>query len=769
MENYKGKVLIAIGTGGNYMLGQGDFNYPVYSSYGALNPFMVFIGPSGNVARAPKPQELNGNGVYFGDIIRTPASGWSGMNSLGTNCCAWGGNELIFFCDGDRGTIVDSAAMTNAFQPYGTDGVLEIPYAHPGDTWNTPRQYAGQSINSSPEENRPNAIRGRVQDDTYYKQIARANANLYYKNHCLLTICDRCHEIQLNPPGVYSVYCRAFKFATPHKYHSKEELEKGSAVYATGSGYISIMGGFAHDGWYGDTQNGYGGFLDWHYYLDVVKSTTSVADKTQGQSIFFQGRLYLIRETSVLVGTPALPSSYGLTPLMREGTEDYMLDSAYIPDKYVTRSPVTSPYSPFDESYRCPIIWDNRLLLLQNDGKLFEVSDGSMRLLTDIKAALPDSEWASGVWGGSLGLGHDNSSYKCYGVKLNDTLHVFLNYNKGLDVGGVCHLTSTDLENFLDKTQYMPQSGILPPSGWSQANYLNYISPYRFSGYENFYAVDGDGQPLGATRCEPSGWTQSSGIYTEWHGSGTFVECDYDQTPDQWDIPMYFTPRTHHLFPTSVVEPIRFGNPDGLAPSGTRFDGYRWNGVTNYHVHGFKDQGEGFDKVHLFFTQDVINNPEGDATIDDFDPPRQCLYYVLDENESWQYRNQFAMKRVAWVEPTDMLEPSILLASGGPHNPYPHEDRVNKVVYQPYTIYDWPIFGKVDIQVQYSTDWGEHWYNASSHPTLSSGVTNVDTGSLATDPSGTIGKEYMFAWDYETDVGNNRFDWVQFRIRAIGY
>jgi hypothetical protein len=765
MDNYKGKILAAIGAGGNYQQVRPGINEE-YSSFGPLNSFLVFIGPSGNIARAPKPQELNSNGVYFGNVIRTATSGWSGMNSLGTNCCAWGANELIFFADGDRSTIIEGAAKTFAFQPYGTDGVKEIPFA--AVTWNTPRKYMGASVGGSPPAWQNNSIRARVQDDTYYKMLGNSPTTLYYKNHALLTVCERCHEMHLNVLSSYSMYYRAYHFAKPHKYWTNAELAEASyATWYSGSGYISIIDGLAHDGWYGDTETGFGGFFDYNYGFDVVDNTTSSQTKTQGQTFFFQGRMYLVRETLVAVGTPGIPTSYGLTPIMREGTKDFMLDSAYIDDKYMTYSPVTSAYSPFDEAYKCPIIWDDRLLLLQNDGKLLEVSDGSVSLLTDIMEALPDSEWASGIWGGDLGRGHDNGSYKCYGVKLDDTLHVFLNYRKGIDVGGVCWLTSTDLENFTDKTQYLPQSGIIPPSGMTRTNYLNTISPYRFSGYENFYALTVDGQPSGATRCEPSGWAQISGINDEWYGSGTFVECDYTQDPDQWDIPMQFSVRDHYLFPTSVNEPERFG--PGLAPSGTGYDGYRWNGVTNYHVLGYKDQGAGFEKVHLFFTQDVVNNPEGGSTIDANNAPRRCLYYVLDENEDWLYKNEFSMKRMSWVEPTDMLEPSIIVQSGGPHRPYPYEDRLNGVVYQPYTIYDWPVFGKVDVQVQYSVNWGSSWHNATAHPTLSSGVTGLDTGSLATDPSGTIGREYMFAWDYEADVGNNRFDWVQFRIRVIGY
>lgn len=762
MENYKGKIFAAIGAGGQYQLSD-----PEYSSFGPKNAFLAFIGPSGNVARAPKPQELNGNGVLYGNIIRTSVSGWSGMNSLGTNCCTWGANEFVFFYDGDRGTIIDGAGMTCAFQPYGTDGVREIPWARDVDIWNSPRMYAHTDIGASPRPTAANAIRARVQDDTYYKQIARDDRYSYYKNGSLITICDRCHHIHLNV-NAYALYLRTYKFGKLQKYWSQEELAKSHPSFHSGSGYISITDGFAHDGNYGG-YTGYGGTFTWHWRIDATSSPTGPAANIQGQSLFFQGRLYMIKETSILAGIPALPCSYGLTPIVREGVKDYMLSDVYTGSRYVTLSPITSEYSPFSEGYRCPIAWGNRLLLLQNDGKLYELSDGSMRLLTDIKETLADSEWVSGVWGGSFGFGHNNAAYKCYGIKLGNTLHVFLNYRKGLDIGGVCWLTSTDLENFLDKTQYLPQSGIVPPSGWARSDYLNYISPYRFSGYENFRAVDGNGQPLGATRCEPSGWTQTSGLYHEWYGSGTFVECDYTKSPDQWDIPMHHTARTHHLFPTSVTEPIRFGTPNGLAPSGTRYQGYRWNGVTNYHVHGVKDQDAGFEKVHLFFTQDVVNNPEGQANLTDQNPPRQCLYYTLNEHEDWIFKNEFAMKRISWVEPTDMLEPSILLASGGPHKPYPYEDRINKVVYQPYTIYDWPIFGKVTVQVQYSTDWGGTWHNATRHATLSSGLSNLDTGSLAVDPSGTIGKEYVFAWDYEKDIGDNRFDWVQFRIRAIGY
>jgi hypothetical protein len=760
---YPGKIMAAIGAGGPpyFPIVPGAVPTNVkYRSFGPINPFLMFIGPSGNIARAPKPQdELSDYGYDAGIGRRMPPSGWSGLGSIGSNCCAWGGNELIFFTDIDRGQLYSIGGLIASFQPWGTSGPLDIPSARVYETVNQP--LAADTGPLALSLRIIKSIPARVQDETYYRFLGRNAGGGAYKNTSLLTICERCHSFNTSRPNAGAPrYRNAYYYSGRElRYYTNAELISmggiGSGILPIFDGLAMIAPHFARGTYYGGTQH--------CQRFDGTYAFDSQSNALQNQTIFFQGRIYMISEAVIGVGIPASPCGYGLIPILREGVRDEQV-GAVGKKGYAAYKPRTSEYTPFGIKYKCPIKYNGRLLLLQNDGKLLEVTDGKVVQLTNIIDELPTSAWASGIYGGDLGRGDNNNSYKCYGVELDGTLHFFLNYQRGNDYG-VFWATTDDFVTYVDRTQMLPSSGIVPPSGFNESKYLGLISPYKFSGWENFSAIGIDGWPLGATRCASSGWVQSSGIGAEWHGSGTFLENDYTQTPDSWDIPMYYAQRTKFLAPTFVIDPAGF--TPGLVPTGVGASGYRWDGVSNYHIHGVKDETE--EKVHLFFTPDVINNSEGDADIDDLNPPNQTLYFTLNANNEWSFRNQFSCKRLSWVEPTDMIEPSVLLASGNYYKRFPYEDRINGVVYQPFKIYDWPFFTSVDLEIQYSLDYGANWHDAKPHPTLSCSLTGLDTGSLATDPSGTIGKDYTFAWDYFSDVGNNRKDHVQFRIRAIGY
>lgn len=759
---YPGKILVGLAAGGQ------DYHPTLpsapteenYRSFGPYNPILMFIGPSGNVARAPKPQdEFSDYGFTEGGLpMRFSPSGWRGIGQIGSNCCAWGGNELVFFVDPVPGSVTVDGLIA-AFQPWGTSGPKDIPSATPPDTLNDPTLKDAGPLAGSLRS--ATSIPARVQDETYYRMLGRTIGGPY-KNVSLLTICERCHLFNTTRyAGGMPVYRNAYYFSGREiPYYTAEEIAKADG---TGSGYVPIFDGLAmisphlvEGANYGAVQH----FKRWDgtYAQDVQN------DLMQNQTIFFQGRLYLISEANISVGVPGSVCGYGLIPILREGAKDEQVGETG-KKAYAAYRPRTTEYVPFGPKYRCPIKYNGRLLVLQNDGKLLEVDDGQVTQLTTVQAELPTSQWVSGVYGGDFGFGNNNNSYKCYGVQLGNTLHLFLNYLRGGGEAGIAWITTDDLITYIDRTQSLPSSGIVPSSGLTQSAYLGRISPYQFSGWENFYQVGDDGWPSGATRCNPSGWMQGSGIGAEWSGSGTFLNTDYSQTPDQWDIPMYYAQRTKFLTPTYVREPTGF--TAGLAPTGTGPSGYRWDGVSNYHVIGTKDEAE--EKAHLFFAPDVINNNEGDPSIDDREPPNQTLYFTLDENNNWEYKNQFRCKRMSWVDPTDMIEPSILLASGDYYKRFPYEDRINRVVYQSFKIYDWPLFTNVNLEVQYTTDYGVTWHDATPHSTLSCSLTGLSTGSLAVDPSGTIGKEYMFAWDYMSDVGNNRHDHAQFRIRAVGY
>jgi hypothetical protein len=738
--------------------------------------------------------------VVVGQVNLSP-SGWRGSALLGSNCIEWAGKEMLFVADRQAWEYHD----IYVFAPGGIAGRLVQPAELPVLTISIPytdvRNGLGKSFYYG------GRLNGTVvQDGTYYKKIQCNRYGSFGAGRgltTLSTICDRvqCVRTSVGTSDPHSMfeYKQAYRPNSPSRFFSSDWCTRFRGGTVTTSGYLSIVEGFdlpwnfdcTSNGNFNDNTN-YGGNHLWE--LDAQNSFNQFADYLQTQTIYHGGLLYVIKECAVGVTRPGNICGFGLTPLLIDGSKDIPIDHT-IHDRsethYINHEPSTQSQAPFDAQYKCPVVDGNKLYLVQSDGRFLQVVNGEVVEITNIKTQLQlTSSYASGVYGGSLkSCGHyeeedggdsvwfgPNTTYKCYGVKLGNTLHTFLNYQLENGRGGVMWATSTDMLNFTDQTSQLPASGIIAPSGFTQSEYLTKISPYQFSGYENFDTIWPQGAvsglPSGVTgaarQVEPSGWIQASGVHGVWSGSGTFTGA-YPEDRTQWDIPMYYGARTKFLFPTWTREPVGFAK-DGLVPSGLQFEGYRWNGVNNYHVYGVKDETE--EKVHLFFTEDVLNHSgPGDSQIggnSGKNPPDQVLYYTLDQNGNWTFMNQFKSRRMSWVIPTDMLEPALLLSSGTVRRPFPYEDRTSQVVYQPFTVYDWPYFGKVNVTAQYSTDYGDTWNAATPHATLSSGLSNVDTGSFAVDPSGTIGKQYMFAWDYMTDVGNNQFDWVQLRLRAIG-
>lgn len=769
---YGGKILAAIAAGDT--IGASPTADKDYQAFGPINPFLLFIGPSGNVCRAPHPGwQTFDFGENYG-IMPYGASGWQGWNSLGTNIIAWGGNELVFTHDLTPGDLFYPTMITTAFCPY---GVSHLEYGLIVGQYNDPYLLGKYNVGKSIPSGQLPASRGKYEkcwiQNGHYKKIGRSSPfGSYYCVGSVLTLNESAHLFEsflsIASKDTYLSYSRAYPYGKQHtKYWTLAELVKNGG--GGGFGYLDLFKGFSSDSLYGgDSYLFYGG-LNHLVKFDGVSSWDFTQDVIQHQTIYYQGRIYLVGEAQIAVGMPAQPNGYGLTPILVEGSKDRLVTNYAGQQSYVNQNPSTSEILTLEGGYKCPIKYNNRLLVLTNYGKLFEVDNGETIQIVDLKEYLVSSQFASGIYGGAIGTALNVSAYKCYGVQLGTTLHMFLNYRLGTGNGGVLWVTSPDLNSFIDKTIYLPNSGIIPPSGMTLPHYLNIINDYKFSGYNNFTTVNGavSGVPYSAagpaTRCEPSGWIQASGISSVWAGSGTFYNCNYTLHPNQWDVPMYHGKRTKYISPTYTKEPKSFLKV-GLQPTGVSFEGYRYNGVNNYHIFGVKD--EITEKVHLFFSEDVLHNTDGDSSILAKNPPSQVLYYTLNSSNQWSFRNQFKTKRLSWVIPTDMHEPSILTPSGSIHRRYPYEDRVNHVVYQPVIIYDWPFFSKVNVTAQYSTNYGNTWHNATAH-VLSDGLTNIDTGSLVTDPSGIVGKQIMFGWDYRTDLSNATFNWVQFRFRAV--
>jgi hypothetical protein len=755
MADYAGRILSAIGAGEPRSDKTGV-------GWAAGNPLLMLIGPSGNIARTPVPSGLLLH-FYTGFAhVEADHRIYNTWPMIGSPILSWGGNELVFALRKYHG-VSDSVNIL-AFCPYGAtprlENIQDIPSNLGGGEGQEQFEIASYTFGPA---------RCVVQDGQYYKRVGNLYLEAFYDTIGLSHIGDKCHIFLSSVSWVTQASIKYFHTYQYNRQHIYKPVyyDAGSIV---GSGYAPITTGFAHTRPSADSmQTTYWGGGPYELYLDLVGQNVSAHDIVI-HPIYHNGLIYVVKEHIIAATVPNVQTGFGAVPLLRENVYDrpQPTNSKYSTLTFLT----TSDTTPYGAKYKCPIKWkDGRIIFLQNDGKILEEVDGQIVQVSDITQILT-TNYASGIFGGTLGVGVPNvpagdpgvDSYKCFGAKMGNKLHVFLNYkitSEGASRTGIFWATTQDLLTFTDRTNNLPNSGIIPPSGLTEAQYLALINPFQFSGYENFHVVYPDGSPSGVTECRPSGWNQKLGLFNVWQGSGTFHENDYSQTPDNWDIPMNFSTLTHYLAPTYTIEPSGF--TQGLVPTGVAFEGYRWNGVNGFHVHGWTEEDE--SKIHLIFTPESWS----DAQMRSSGIFNQNLYYTLDSNLQWTYRNQFRSKRIAWIEPTDMHEPSILIPSGSAHHPYPFEDRIKRVVFQPFKVYDWPRFKKVDIQVQYSTNKGLSWSNATPHSVHSSGLSDVDTGSLAVDPSGIIGKEYMFAWNYPADVGNNTtVQWVQFRFRATG-
>jgi hypothetical protein len=755
MADYAGRILSAIGAGD-----------PNFSKAGGGwtpgNPLLMLIGPSGNIARAPTPSGLEFQ-FYTGSInVEADHHLYNTWSMMASPIISWGGNELVFALRKDHGT--SDFINLIAFCPYGATprlgNIKDLPGNKAGGDGQEQFEIASYTFGDA------DCI---VQDGRYYRRLNKLWVGSYHDTAGLAHIGDKCHyffgTVSWASQSTINYYA-AYPYNRQHIY-KPAYYELGSVV---GSGYAPLTVGISHTrATAGSTQTSYWGGGPYELNFDLAKLDPDSLDLVT-HPVYHNGLIYIVKEHIIAATIPNVQTGFGALPLMREGVSDIQnpASSKYSTLTYWSESDTT----PYGAKYKYPIKWkDGRILFLQNDGKIFEEVNGQIVQVVDITQVMTTT-YSSGIFGGKMNIGVPNTatgdpgvdSYKCFGAKMGNRLHVFLNYNitsDGASRTGLFWATTEDLLSFTDRTNTLPNSGIVPPSGLTSTQYLGRISPFQFSGYENFHAVWPDGRPSGTTDCRPSGWNQKVGLNTQWSGSGIFHENDYSQTPDNWDVPMQYSTITHYLAPTYTVEPSGF--TQGLVPTGVAFQGYRWQGVNGWHVHGWTEEDE--SKIHLIFTPESWTA----ANMRSSGVYNQNLYYVLHSSLQWEYKNQFMSKRIAWVEPTEMHEPSILLPSGSVNRAYPFEDRIKKVVFQPFRIYDWPRFKNVDIQVQYSTDQGTSWHNATRNATHSDSLTNVDTGSLAADPSGIMGKEYMFAWDYPTDVGNNTtVQWVQFRFRATG-
>jgi hypothetical protein len=403
------------------------------------------------------------------------------------------------------------------------------------------------------------------------------------------------------------------------------------------------------------------------------------------------------------------------------------------------------------------------LYMLQNDGKVYSVSPGGLKLISDLSAL--GTVYSSGVFGGTLptvtGAWGGTGKMRCYMTKFNGQLHAFLNYSitdkvvkgtDGVSAGrGVFWGTSWDGVNWTDQTPNMPGSGIHPTSG-SLGVWATQTNPYIFSGRTGYnrdqYSI---WQALASgigNQARPSGLRQWDTL--PWFdGSGTLMDAP-GTTWDNLNVPLNHGAISGHLGPTYVAYPPSFQTVSGVfGPTGTAASGWDFTNCHNYHISGFNDQDN--DVLHLIFTEDFHGEGEFGST----------LYYELNKSSGWNRKNWVrASNQLNGLIPIDLYNPEVIVPSGDLYNPNPRIDEVNKTIRVDFNIYDWPYWNNVNVTMEYSIDGGQSWYFASKKK-------NISTGSEISDPSGVIGVQDTITWTYTNQLSKNvYYPNVQVRLRA---
>jgi len=446
---------------------------------------------------------------------------------------------------------------------------------------------------------------------------------------------------------------------------------------------------------------------------------------------------------------------------------------------------------------------DGQVYMLSNNGKVHMLRPDSIRQVADLK--LLGTPWSSGIFGGT----HTREPQPIDGtyagslvrrpllVSFNNQLHAFLNFRSNFRLAkattesalttgrGVFWATSLDGLSWTDRSQNLPSSGIVSPSGGDvtagpvsthSSRWISYTSPYRFSGFTGpgskpMPTPSGDfppgygSAPIGGKNlascvfaAQPSGLIQR---HLPFWTSGNMI--DSIGTPfSSLRVPLELNTVSGYLFPTFVRYPkgFRFQDPTNggplpsvsggvFRPSGVGPSGWDYTGCSNYHIAGYVDQDR--NKLQLYFSRDFISGG--------------TLFFELTPQSGWTRRNYLPhSKQLNSYVPTMLYDPEIIISSGCVLHPNPSIDEVNKQVVLKYRLYDWPFWRPADVISEYSTDYGASWNRIGRQNGLS-------TGSKVTDPSGVKGVEHILTWNWMTDPHPlSKNEWlphVQVRLRAV--
>jgi hypothetical protein len=461
-------------------------------------------------------------------------------------------------------------------------------------------------------------------------------------------------------------------------------------------------------------------------------------------------------------------------------------------------------------------VFEDKIWMLDNDGKVFEIRPGGIIQKADLTTL--GTAWSSGIFGGQInrtplaGNWPGATAYRPLLRSFNKQLHAFLNFRttfniadgKGSDITqttghGICWFTSHDGVNWSDRTEMLPSSGIITPSGNGAplGSWLAEISPWKFSALQSTNFPSGYGaQPPevnpwsqsapeeASAEGQPSGFKQIDKI--PFWASGQLNDAPFT-TFDALDVPLQKGALSGHLFPTLVNYPSGYAGVDPASPGATNSDGviirptildvgaggewraigqgargYDYTGCSNYHIAGLVDEDDSQDqRLRLYFSRNFDGGDGASA------PQVPTLFFDLTTSSGFIQKNEaWKVGQLNGYIPIELHDPEVIVPSGDLREPNPFIMERDKMVRLQFITTDWGFWEPVDVKIHYSLDGGQNWLT----PTISGFTSDLSTGSPVTDPSGMgidPNQKHTVYWLYDRDISKNEFfPRVQLRIRA---
>lgn len=772
---------------------------------GLAFPFVVIFGPSGQAVQLPYPKGYVDDTHFFpaAKNNRIPhASTTDGSNVFGAgvpeNIAAydmtfsqvqieWYRNHLV-------STYLDDAYVGNqlgiAFQPYGQPLNGFFPY-HSGASPLTASGRGQPRINAM-----ENATGGSTFNESngvdLFQRVAMDGFHWIQPYYRSTTGFGEMYGYKKIPGGMFWTYQegqgKAYSYGLweakfPH-FKFVSEIASISPFFAlNGSGWKGESGSPGNPNINNDevfsTHGGNPGNTDQYCGIKSGGTNMSNLSKNTNDIICHKGHVWIATQYSLMCVSPG-----GKMHVVNDerGDDSYSGD---IPGRSTPANMAGYSYRAENDAFGGPASrslaeLNGELYMLTNKGSLFLVRPGGIREIADLTevgtfassgvlgGSLADNPLSDGSWAGS------SSAHRCKLITFNGQLHAFLNFRSSFQLAkaenaddptqgrGVFWATSHDGVSWSDRSPNLPGSGIVKPSG-TLGEWLVDIAPYRFSGTPGSVFPSGvlpNGEntidyPNTAGMAGPSGFSQEGILHTWASGVGYInsfnnnvgtsgVLLDNDGISfDQLRVPLAFTRRTRSLYPTSVINPASYGfinvasgriaavplasGSGGVySPSGVGVSGYDYTGCRNYHVSAFIDEVDHTLKVS--FSEDY--NDGG------------TLVFELNQTSGWRHINHIRdSKQLNGLIPIDMYDPEVIIPSGSQRLPNPRHDPVNKTMTVDYEVFDWPFWRTVNIETQYSINDGVTWNDIGT-------IKNISTGTQTTDPSGIVGTQNTFVWDY---------------------